>query len=351
MDEMEKKMVEELAKKRRRKPKNPGWQPEAMVWLLEQSGAQLRDIERTTGIKECTLTAYKTGRTCPNMGAAVKIADFFQVPLDFLVGRCSENETGEIFEHYADYFVKLRNASYNAYLFNKYAADCRPNQKYISGWPFNLVESIYLLYGPNESIEFNIDGLEKAVSTLSDREIELIRLRYKEEKTLKEIAESMDRSPEVVRQALEKALRKLRHPARSRLIRYGELGIERLKKLEERERIVEEKEKDLDAREKRLVEQELEAGIDNTEPVERNRMLETVEDMGLSTRPYNCLIRAGCKTVDDVCRKAVRGELMDIRNLGRRCCEEVLSVLREEYGVDCYNKYEFGQKSEGGIRW
>lgn len=350
MDDMERKLTENLLENGRGKPKKTGWQPNAMSWLLEQSGARMKDIEKATGIKESTLSAYKAGRSSPNMSAAVKIADYFQVPLDFLVGRCSEKETSEIFDHYADYFLKLRYASYDAYLLNKYAGDNTLGGKEIFTWPYNLIESIYQLDG-NECIEFDMDGLEQAISTLTEREKELIRLRYREEMTLREVADHIDRSTEVVRQALNKACRKLRHPARNRLIRYGTLGTERIRELDAREKTVAAKEQELNFREKRIEEREQKAGIDSTVVPEKDLMTDSILELDLSVRSYNCLVRSGCKTVGDVSRIAKNGKLMDIRNMGKKCAEEVLCILRDRYGVDLLEKYGFGVKLQGGIRW
>lgn len=340
MNEMETKLTEKILENRCGKPENPGWQPQVMSWLLEKSGMQIKDLEKATGIKESTLSAYKDGRCSPNMGAAVKIADFFQVPLDFLVGRCSENETGEIFEHFEDYFLNLRYAAYDAYLLNKYDGDNALRSKTVFTWPFNLIESIYQLDN-NECIEFDYNGLEEAISTLTEREIELIRLRYREEMTLREVAESIQISTECVRQAINKACRKLRHPARLRLIRYGNLGIEMMTKLDERERAVAAKERELAAREKRIEEQERAFGIERErqEALKIDRMGEKLEEMELSIRPYNCLKRKGCNTVGDVCKLVEEGDLLMVRNLGVKCAREVLLVLKRDYGMDYTGKY------------
>lgn len=64
------------------------------------------------------------------------------------------------------------------------------------------------------------DIMNKNIETLTPRESEVIRLRFgfdgKGERTLKEVAEKIDRSSERIRQIEIKAERKLRHPMRSR---------------------------------------------------------------------------------------------------------------------------------------
>ena len=52
----------------------------------------------------------------------------------------------------------------------------------------------------------------------------------------------------------------------------------------------------------------------------------TIEEMELSVRSYNCLKRAGLRTVSDIC---AYGDLKGIRNLSPRCIEEIKKKLWE----------------------
>jgi len=322
--------------------KENSWDRQNLKWLYNNSGVSVKQISEATGIKESSLKMYLSGYGNPNLNAVIALADYFQVPVDYLVGRCSERENKEIFEHYADYFAKLRNASYSAYLFNKYVGDDTLKSKYVFTWPFNLVESIFQKE-ENECIEFDYEGLEEAISTLTDREKEAVDLRYRKEKTLTEVANDLQISPERVRQVLAKACRKLRHPARLRLIRYGNLGLERMKELNEREAAIAEKEKELEEREKRLSEEEKEAGINDSGETAMvgKQMAQSIMEMELSVRAYNCLVRFGCKTVGDVRKVAESGKLLKIRNMGVHSAQEVLYVLKDKYGVDCMQLYGF----------
>lgn len=67
-------------------------------------------------------------------------------------------------------------------------------------------------------------ALARALATLSPREAQVLRLRFgldesEEEHSLRDTATSLDRSPERIRQIEARALRKLRHPSRSRVLR------------------------------------------------------------------------------------------------------------------------------------
>ena len=66
-----------------------------------------------------------------------------------------------------------------------------------------------------------------------------------------------------------------------------------------------------------------------TETASDDRMLDrTIEELDLSVRSYNCLKRAGIKTVFDLTEKT-EPEMMKVRNLGRKSLEEVKVKLAE----------------------
>jgi RNA polymerase sigma factor (sigma-70 family) len=68
------------------------------------------------------------------------------------------------------------------------------------------------------------DMTQKVLSTLSERQERVLRLRFGigvlEDKTLEEVGEKLSVTRERIRQIEAKALRHLRHPARSELLRY-----------------------------------------------------------------------------------------------------------------------------------
>ncbi len=50
------------------------------------------DVANATGIDQKTLSNYETGKTNPDSYAISKLADFFNVSADYLIGRETENE-------------------------------------------------------------------------------------------------------------------------------------------------------------------------------------------------------------------------------------------------------------------
>lgn len=93
-------------------------------------------------------------------------------------------------------------------------------------YPENLLTDIGLAlvfdkpeYTPLE--DDRMAGLAHALRTLSEREREMIHLRYEEKKTLQEIGNQHSLSRERVRQVIAKGVRKLRHPSRTVFVRDG----------------------------------------------------------------------------------------------------------------------------------
>ena len=55
--------------------------------LREEKGLRQSDLAKETGIDQRTISNYETGRSNPDSFALIKLADFFHVSIDYLVGR------------------------------------------------------------------------------------------------------------------------------------------------------------------------------------------------------------------------------------------------------------------------
>ena len=55
--------------------------------LREDLDLRQIDVAKATGIDQKTLSNYETGKTNPDSYALIKLADFFHVSIDYLVGR------------------------------------------------------------------------------------------------------------------------------------------------------------------------------------------------------------------------------------------------------------------------
>ena len=60
--------------------------------LREDRDLRQADVALAVGIDQRTLSNYETGKTNPDSFAIVKLADFFGVTADYLIGRTTVNE-------------------------------------------------------------------------------------------------------------------------------------------------------------------------------------------------------------------------------------------------------------------
>jgi len=191
-------------------------------------------------------------------------------------------------------------------------------------YPFNLAKE--LLENPEE---LYIPGLEMALETLTDRERDVLRMRFREGKTLVNVGIALGVGKERIRQIEAKALRKLRHPTRKNMFT-AVSRVENLKLKAENLRL---------ENEYALLEKAFKVNTGtNAEPgaivsmAIISDMLETpISKLDLSVRSYNCLTRAGKKALKDL-RDMTMDEFYRIRNIGRKSAEEVVKMLHE-YGI------------------
>ena len=59
--------------------------------LREDLDLRQIDISNATGIDQKTLSNYETGKTNPDSYSIIKLADFFQVTTDYLLGYSTSN--------------------------------------------------------------------------------------------------------------------------------------------------------------------------------------------------------------------------------------------------------------------
>ena len=60
---------------------------EIYLKLLREKGLRASDVSKATGIPPSTFTDWKTGRSKPKQDKLEKLAEFFEVSVDYLIGR------------------------------------------------------------------------------------------------------------------------------------------------------------------------------------------------------------------------------------------------------------------------
>jgi DNA-directed RNA polymerase sigma subunit (sigma70/sigma32) len=192
----------------------------------------------------------------------------------------------------------------------------------IKVYPFNVAFDIFC--DEEQALNINPKKLIETFLTLTEREETVLRWRYKERLTLEKTGKQVGVTTERIRQIQAKALRKLRHPSRTKnfsIVPYEEY-YELFKKHETliREYALLERAYEEIANHKNIncsVEEVAEQAA---------KMVLTLEDLELSVRSYNCLKRKGINTLRDL-TEISEAELMKIRNLGRKSYLEIKNAM------------------------
>jgi predicted DNA-binding protein (UPF0251 family) len=229
---------------------------------------------------------------------------------------------------------------------------------YSPGWPYSLIDAIngmnwqdYRFSETEPIIPVPVSDEVKANlewtidHELRERESKVIRMRFEEELTLDECAERLGVHRERIRQITQKALRKLRYPARVKYILLGKEGAEMNKRVLKLRLEVSEKISEI----RQLEEAKRDLTKNGAESVyyERRDTLSTIPimDMDLSVRSYNCFKRAGYETARDVRNAILDGSIEKVRNLGKRSLVEIIQLFDSRYGgfsldeVDAFTQF------------
>lgn len=186
-------------------------------------------------------------------------------------------------------------------------------QVFVNGLPTDLPDDITLV------LEYIIQ------KTLTERESRVLDMRYKRYMTMAAIGEEYGLRAERIRQIEAKAVRKLRHPSRSRYILMGMEGyINYLRDTAVEERLREYK-KEIISLEKKIAE------LTDTEYEEEKNELENapLAELDLSVRTFNILYRAGYSTVKELL-DADAEKIVSLPNLGLKNFSDLIDVLSEK---------------------
>ena len=186
-------------------------------------------------------------------------------------------------------------------------------QVFVNGLPTDLPDDVALV------LEYIIQ------KTLTEREGRVLDMRYKRYMTMADIGEEYGLRAERIRQIEAKAVRKLRHPSRSRYILMGMEGyINYLRDTAVDERLREYK-KEIISLEKKIAE------LTDTEYEEEKNELENapLAELDLSVRTFNILYRAGYSTVKELL-DADAEKIVSLPNLGLKNFSDLIDVLSEK---------------------
>jgi len=313
--------------------------------LLKKTGVTVRELADRTGCSYNLLCKSLRGASGLSMNTIVRIADFFAVPLDFLCGRCTEEQARQILDNYAEHFQELRRAAYEDYLIKARQPIKLPDGKNGYPYPYNLLHDV-----SGKPVDFIVSDdrpLLEMLSSLSDAERRAIEAYYKDYKPC-----TSEEKP-----VIRRALRKMRKKAWADMLRLN-ISPSRIEELQaeiadEREQLNKRKVQ-LDEKECKLSCQiehikglltslglhefvdKLEIKVPDKKIVDhRNHRTADISALNLSVRTENCMRRANLHTI---------GQLIDfgVERL-ERCggvgvkgymeLTEKLRYYRQKYGV------------------
>ena len=169
-----------------------------------------------------------------------------------------------------------------------------------------------------------IDAIRAALETIKDNESKVIWSRFVDGNSLEETGERYGITRERVRQIEVRAIKRLRHPTRMEILKYGRevCALARKRFEQERDRRVWELETTMLRREK-IVISEPEEHRESIDPAELH-----IEQLGLGARAFNALARANLRTVGDL-RGMSYNDLTSIRNMGAKTASTIVQALEE----------------------
>lgn len=189
-------------------------------------------------------------------------------------------------------------------------------------YPYNLFETIQgeLPKDWKEPEDFK-GSVEYAICCfLTGREQNIIHLRYRDKLTYSQIGEKYNLCAYSINRIDSKALRKLRHPLRNRILTLGVSSYYSDVMEAQRKQILYE-----------IANEEFRGEIEET----KQDITIPIEQLDLSVRAYNCLKRAG---IDNLAQLSAlsQDDLKKIRNLGKTCCMEITARIMQYKKSDRY---------------
>ena len=169
-----------------------------------------------------------------------------------------------------------------------------------------------------ESVEYVLDPENRF---LKERESSVLRKRFEDGMRLEEIGKEYNVNRERIRQIEASALRKLRRQSTARIFI---LGVDCVKKIDEERAAVYKQRRD---QEQEIVREWARKELDPDNI--------PIEDLDMSMRAFNCLNRAGYKTLGQLKGTTIE-QLKEIRNLGEGTLQDIIKVAAS-FGIRFYS--------------
>ena len=192
-------------------------------------------------------------------------------------------------------------------------------------YPYNLLTDVLSQAFTEENAPADVAiAVEFVLLGLTEKERKILHSRYINRMTLQAIGEEMGVTYERIRQILSEVRFKLRHPSRSSILKNGIAGTIELAKQQGYDAGYVKGCEDGFAKGFAAAKAEL-AGEKH---YERPSDAWPIEDLNLSVRAYNCLVRANIRTVQQISVMSY-DDLYRIRNMGLKSLNEIVQKMAD----------------------
>jgi len=314
------------------------WDSTALCYLMRKNEKEPIEVGRAiNNYPYSRVEDFMCETSSPTLDELIALADYFSVSVDFLIGR-NAPEMKAAYMEYATHAQEIKDAVKNEFTLS---------------WPYNLVAELLGRPIDYELTEDHIEGIAHAISSALDaRECRILHLRFRDEKTLADIAGEFGITRNRIDQICKRALRKLRNPARLRYIVYGYdfceqydfMAIKRdalesaIGQLKETEKTLADLENKVTGTKAKLFDAfAKELGLEIPEYQVSYRLKQPIEVLDLSVKAYNSLKRSGRNTIGDLVEMAEH-DFVITRNLGQRCMDETIQKVFDYTGINIREK-------------
>ena len=318
---------------------------ENMIWdttnlkaLCDKVNLSFYELAKVVNIPSSTLFNSIVHNVPPTLKTAVRLADYFVVPVDFIIGRCSEKDAAKLLNDYS--MAEFRKRERIDFEYARLANKPRP-LKVGEPWPYNLVAAINY---DDDYLPVPVDyvltrehtkPLGLALASLKPRSREILLLKYREDKTLDEIAEKLSISKVRIRQIIFRELRSIRCSGFYSSIILGLTTVKRIDELEYRERMLKIKAHELEKLERKLNTRTASLNIPTpNKDSSVEDISDSIRELELSIRARHCLHHGGYKTINDVIVAIKSGEIFNVKGLGTKTALEIASKIESTYMLD-----------------
>lgn len=186
--------------------------PANLKTLIKRDGFSHKYVSEGTGISIATLRSYTCGKRVPSLKNLITLADYFAVPVDYLLGRCSEEESEAIKKDYCKNILETRRKLFEGYLTREIYFPLLVDDSDLC-WPNNLLVALTGDWGYFSWAVLTTDQEKKiddVVNALNEGERNVVLLNFKKHRNYSEIGKELNTTRECVRQLKANALRRLR---------------------------------------------------------------------------------------------------------------------------------------------